>query len=137
MPAAFTRVVARASATEHPRWADLPLRARAWRVVHAGWSVLQLACLAQVWRAVITRRRSPLAWASAGFLAAEGAALVIGKGNCPVGPRQAAWGDPVPFFELLLQPRAAKAAIPVLFVIATGAMAGLVIRAPGLRWRAG
>jgi hypothetical protein len=86
---------------------------------------------------VITRRRSPLAWASAGFLAAEGAALVIGKGNCPVGPRQAAWGDPVPFFELLLQPRAAKAAIPVLFVIATGAMAGLVIRAPGLRWRAG
>lgn len=69
------------------------------------------------------------------MLAAEGGALVIGRGNCPVAPLQAAWGDPVPFFELLLPPRAAKAAVPVLFVIALSAIAGLVVRSPGLRLR--
>ena len=78
-----------------------------------------------------------MVWASAAFLGAEGAALVVGRGNCPVGPHQEAWGDPVPFFELLLPPRAAKGAIPVLFVISATALAGLAVRSPGLRVRGG
>jgi hypothetical protein len=117
-------------------WADLGVRAKAWRVAHAAWSVAQLASLGQIWAGVIRRRRSPRVWAGAAFLGVEGAALVIGRGNCPVGPLQAEWGDPVPFFELLLPPRAARAAIPALAVVSLLGIAGLVVRPPGLRLRA-
>jgi hypothetical protein len=81
---------------------------------------------------VALRRRDRWVWASAAFLLVEGGALVVGRGNCPIGPLQEEWGDPVPFFELVLPPRAAKAAIPVLFSVSVAGIAGLVIRAPGL-----
>lgn len=113
-------------------WQSLPPRAKAWRVVHASWSVAQLGCLAYIWACVVTGRRTYRAWASVAFLVTEGAALVVGHGNCPVGPLQAEWGDPVPFFELILPPRAAKAAIPALTWISLTAIAGLVFRRPGL-----
>ena len=71
----------------------------------------------------MTRRRSPALWASVGFLLVEGGALVVGRGNCPVGRLQESWGDPVPFFELLLPPRAAKAAVPVLAAVSLVAWA--------------
>jgi hypothetical protein len=106
-------------------------------VAHAGWSVAQLACLAQIWRAVAGRRRSPAVWGSVALLGAEGAALVIGRGSCPMGSMQARWGDPVPFFELVLPARAAKAAVPVLFIVAAAALSGLAVQPPGLRLRAG
>jgi len=112
-------------------WRALPPRAKAWRGAHASWSVVQLACLGYVWSCVITRRRTRRLWAGVALLAAEGAALVVGHGNCPVGRLQAEWGDPVPFFELLLPPRAAKAAVPVLTGISLAALAGLVLRRPG------
>jgi hypothetical protein len=112
-------------------WADLGLRARAWRLLHATWSVAQLGCLGYMWACVVFRRRNRVLWASVAFLSAEGAALVVGRGNCPVGPAQAAWGDPVPFFELVLPPRGAKAAIPVLTAVSIAAIAGLVLRRPG------
>jgi hypothetical protein len=118
-----------------PGWADLPVRARAWRVAHAAWSIVQLACLGRIWLAVIDRRRTPAVWASVAMLTAEGGALVIGRGDCPVGPLQEAMGDPVPFFELVLPPRAAKAAVPMLTVVAATAIAMLLLRAPGLRFR--
>jgi len=117
-------------------WQSLPPRAKAWRVAHASWSVAQLGCLAYIWACVVTRRRTLRVWASVAFLVTEGAALVVGHGNCPVGPLQAEWGDPVPFFELALPPRAAKAAIPVLTWISLAAIAGLVLRRPGLVGRA-
>jgi hypothetical protein len=116
-------------------WSDLGLRAKAWRVVHAGWSIAQLACLWQIWVGVLTGRRHRRLWLATAFVGVEGAALVIGQGNCPVGPRQAEWGDPVPFFELVLPPRAAKAAIPILAVVASLGIAGLALRRPGLRLR--
>jgi hypothetical protein len=59
-------------------------------------------------------------------------ALVIGRGNCPLGPFQARLGDPVPLFELVLPARAAKAAIPILAVVTIAGMAALVLRPPGL-----
>lgn len=62
---------------------------------------------------------------------------MIGRGNCPMGRVQEEWGDPVPFFELVLPPRAAKAAVPVLAGVALAAIAALAVRSPGLRWRAG
>ena len=117
-------------------WQSLPPRAKAWRAVHASWSVAQLGCLAYIWACVATRRRTYRTWASVAFLVTEGAALVVGHGNCPVGGLQAEWGDPVPFFELILPPRAAKAAIPVLTWISLAAIGGLVFRHPGLVARA-
>jgi hypothetical protein len=121
--------------TIEPSWASLGLRARAWRIVHAVWSAAQLAALGTIFRAVARRRRGPGLWACVGFLILEGAGLVIGRGDCPMGRIQERWGDPKPFFELLLPPRAAKAAVPVLAVVAMTALAGVVIRPPGLRWR--
>jgi drug/metabolite transporter (DMT)-like permease len=85
---------------------------------------------------VIRRRRGPGAWAGAAFLGLEGVGLVIGRGNCPVGPQQTEWGDPVPFFELVLPKRAAKAAVPVLAAVAVTGIALLVIRRPGAVLRA-
>jgi hypothetical protein len=57
---------------------------------------------------------------------------VIGRGNCPLGPFQARLGDPVPLFELVLPPRAAKAAIPVLFGVTVAGIAALVVLPPGI-----
>jgi hypothetical protein len=94
--------------------------------------VAQLACLGLIWQRVIAQRRDRVLWASVGFLVLEGCALAVGRGNCPMGRFQEKWGDPVPFFELVLPPRAAKAAIPVLVVISTAAIAGVVLRSPGL-----
>jgi hypothetical protein len=117
-------------------WATLGNRARAWRIVHAGWSVAQLGCLGYIWASAATGRRSPRLWASVAFLLVEGGALVVGGGDCPVGPLQAEWGDPVPFFELILPPRAAKAAVPVLAAVSFTGIAVLVLRRPGLVVRA-
>jgi hypothetical protein len=113
-------------------WPDLTDRAKAWRLVHASWSLAQLSCLAYIWTCAFRRRRDPKLWASVAFLIVEGGALVVGRGNCPVGPLQSEWGDPVPFFELVLPPRAAKAAIPVLAVVSIGAIGAVVLRRPGL-----
>jgi hypothetical protein len=104
-------------------WATLGRRARAFRIVHALWSVLGLASLANVWASAITGRRERGLAASMAFLVVEGGALVVGRGNCPMGPLQTEWGDPVPFFELVLPPRAAKAAVPVLAVASIAGMA--------------
>jgi hypothetical protein len=117
-------------------WATLGDRARAWRLVHASWSVAQLACLSYIWACALTGRRSRRLWVCVAFLMAEGAALIVGRGDCPVGPLQAEWGDPVPFFELVLPPRAAKAAIPILAVISVAGIIALVLRRPGLVARA-
>ena len=84
----------------------------------------------------MTRRRSPALWASVGFLLVEGGALVLGRGNCPVGRLQERWGDPVPLFELLLPPRAAKAAVPILAAVSAMAVGAVVIRPPGFVLRA-
>lgn len=94
------------------------------------WSVAQLAGLGYVWACALTRRRDPVLRACVGALVVEGGALVIGRGDCPMGSLQARWGDPVPFFELVLPPSAAKAAVPILAAISLAALFGLVVRPP-------
>ena len=115
----------------HVGWSSLSPKARAWRVGHATWSVVQMACLGYVWTSVAFRRRDAWTWASAAFLLLEGGALIVGRGNCPIGPLQEEWGDPVPFFELIMPPRMAKAAIPVLAGVSAAGIAGLLARWPG------
>jgi hypothetical protein len=106
------------------RWTDLPPAARAYRVFHAAWSIAGLAAFGHVWRCAVTGHRDRILWASIGFLALEGAGLVVGRGDCPMGEVQERMGDPVPFFELVLPPRAAKAAVPIL---AAGSVAGMAV----------
>ena len=114
----------------HPAWASLPLRARLFRVAHVAWGAVALTGLAYIWTCAIVRRRDRYLWAAVVFLLVQGVFLVIGRGNCPFGPFQRRLGDPVPMFELVLPPRAAKAAIPVLLVVSVAGMVAAALRRP-------
>jgi len=89
-----------------------------------------MAALGYIWLSAIRRRRDRALTASVGLLGAEGVALVIGRGNCPFGPFQRRLGDPVPMFELLLPPRAARAAIPVLALVTLAGFVAFALRRP-------
>jgi hypothetical protein len=115
---------------DHPTWATLAWRARAWRIVHAAWSVAQLAGLGYIWTCAVARRRDRALGASVGLLLLEGAAITVGRGDCPVGRLQERWGDPVPFFDLVLGPRLGKLAFPVLAIVSVGGLIALVLRPP-------
>lgn len=77
-----------------------------------------------------TGRRDRLLAAAVSVLAAEGVALLVGRGNCPLAPVQTRLGDPKPLFELVLAPRAAKGAVPVLAAIAGAGVIADAVR-PG------
>jgi hypothetical protein len=112
------------------RWSELDRSARAFRIGHAAIALVELSCLGYVWRCAITRHRDRLLAASMIVLTAQGLGLVIGRGNCPLGPLQGRLGDPVPLFELVLPPRAAKAAIPTLAALTLIGVLALVWRRP-------
>ncbi len=88
--------------------------AMALRTGHVAVAAIELAALGELWICALTNRRNTVLWAALGVLAVEGVGLVIGRGDCPLGPWQERLGDPVPLFELVLPPRAAKAAVPIL-----------------------
>jgi len=111
-------------------WSELPGGAKAFRLAPLAWGALSMACLGYVWACAAARRRDPALAASVGWLLLEGAALVVGRGNCPFGPVQRELGDPVPMFELLLPPRAAKAAIPILVGVTIAGIVAVVLRPP-------
>ena len=124
-------------APPRPTWGSLPARARAFRIAHVAWGVVAMTALAHIWRCATFRRRDRALWPSVAFLLVQGGALVIGRGNCPFGPFQRQLGDPVPMFELALPPRAAKAAIPVLFVVSVSGIVAVAIRRPRAEGPAG
>jgi hypothetical protein len=111
-------------------WATLGRPAKAYRIFHAVWSVAGLASLGYIWWCAATRRRDRGLWASMAFLSLEGAGLIAGGGDCPLGPFQASLGDEVPFFELVLPPRAAKAAVPVLAGASVAGFVAVALRPP-------
>ena len=115
-------------ATKRPGWADIPAGARLFRVAHALWGVFNMLALGFVWKAGVTGRRDRVTYASSALLLTEGAALVVGRGNCPFGPLQTQLGDPTPMFEWFLPPRAAKAAIPFLALVTLAGLALLWVR---------
>jgi hypothetical protein len=114
--------------TPRPSWASLPPSARVFRLAHITWGAAALCALADIWLTALRPHRRRRPWASVALLAVEGVALAVGRGDCPLGTFQRRLGDPVPMFELVLPPRAAKAAIPVLFVVSAAGMVILPVR---------
>jgi hypothetical protein len=108
--------------------AVLSRRAKALRAAHAVLAVVELASLGYVWVCAATGRRDKRLGLAVALLAAEGAALVVGHGDCPLGPLQERWGDPKPLFELVLPPRAAKVAVPVLSAVAVAGVVTVAAR---------
>lgn len=119
----------------HPSWSDLPAGARLFRLAHVAWGVVSMLALAVIWRSALTGRRDRTVVASVAWLLVEGAALLVGRGDCPMGSVQRRLGDPVPMFELVLPPRAAKAAIPLLAGVTLAGLAGIAFRALSSRGR--
>ena len=117
-----------ASGQTGTEWDSLPWRAKAFRLAHITWGVVAMAALTYIWTCAINGRRDRYLWASVGFLLVQGTALLVGRGNCPFGPVQRRLGDPVPMFELVLPPRAAKAAIPVLAGVSVVGMVAVALR---------
>ena len=107
--------------------------AGALRAGHAMIAVVELGCLGHLWFCALTGRRDRLLRTAVAVLVGEGVGLVIGRGDCPLGPLQQRVGDPVPLFELVLPPRAAKAAVPVLAGTAVAGLAVLGTRSAGRR----
>ncbi len=111
-------------------WSDLDVWARSFRVAHGVFAGMQLASLGYVWVCALTRRRDRTLDVCVGALVIEASALVVGRGDCPMGPFQHRLGDPVPMFEWVLSPRTAKAAIPVLVAVSIAGLLTLVTRGP-------
>ena len=101
--------------------------AKALRIGHVAIGVVGLSSLAYIWFCALTGRRDRVLAAALAATALQGVALLVGRGSCPLGPLQKRIGDPVPLFELVLPPPAAKAAIPVLTILAVAGIASLVL----------
>ena len=108
--------------------------ALAFRAAHAGIAAGFLSAIAYVWACVVTGRRDPLLRIAVGALTLEGVAVAANGGDCPLGPLQDRLDDPVPLFELVLSPRAAKRAVPVLGAVAAAGI-GLLARPTPTRIR--
>ncbi|MBJ7598697.1 hypothetical protein [Candidatus Nephthysia bennettiae] len=91
---------------------------------------MELACLGYIWFSAITKRRDRVLALAVGTLGVEGVGLVIGGGNCPLGPFQRRVGDAVPMFELFLPKRAAKMAVPVLVGVTLIGLVAVALRRP-------
>jgi hypothetical protein len=104
--------------------------ARAFRVGHAAIALAFLAAIAHIWRCALTGRRDRWLRPAVTAIVAEGAFVGANHGDCPLGPLQDRLGDPVPLFELVLSPRAARRAVPALGLITA---AGLLLLAGSSR----
>jgi hypothetical protein len=102
--------------------------ALAFRAAHAAIALEQLLAIAYVWWCALTGRRDRLLHIAAASLIGEGVLVSANRGDCPLGGLQDRLGDPVPLFELVLSPRAAKKAVPTLGAIAAAGLVLLVVR---------
>ena len=103
-------------------------RALALRGVHMLIAVVEIASLVHLWRCALTGRRDRALGGAVAALALEGAALIAGRGDCPLKYLQHHVGDPVPLFELVLPPGPAKRAVPFLAAITTLGIVVLAVR---------
>ena len=98
------------------------------RGVHMLIAAGEIASLIYLWTCALTGRRGRGLNAALVVLLTEGAGLVAGHGDCPLGPLQQSLGDPVPLFEFVLSPRAAKRAVPALAGVTCLGMIVLIVR---------
>jgi hypothetical protein len=108
--------------------AKLSRTAISFRVFHAAIAAVELLAIAYVWWCAITGRRDRLLCIAVAILIGEGVLVTANRGDCPLSGLQERLGDPVPLFELLLSPRAAKRAVPTLGAIAAAGLVLLVAR---------
>jgi len=101
--------------------------ALAFRTFHAGIAVEMLLAIAYVWWCALSGRRGRLLRVAAASLIGEGVLVAANHGDCPLGGLQERLDDPVPLFELVLSPRAAKRAVPTLGVIAAAGLALAIV----------
>ena len=100
------------------------------RAVHGGIAGLEMGCLGYIWFCALARRRDRILRLAVAILVSEGAVLVLGRGQCPLGPLQRRLGDPVPMFVLWFGPRAARRAVPLLVGVSIAGLVSLVLRRP-------
>jgi len=110
--------------------AKLSTAARVFRAVHGFIAVAFLVAIAYVWWCALTGRRDGWLRVAVAALVAEGAFVTANRGDCPLGGLQGRLGDPVPLFELVLSPTAARRAIPVLGSVTAAGILLLRRRAP-------
>jgi hypothetical protein len=104
--------------------------ARAFRAAHGVITVAFLAAIIYVWWCAVTRRRDRWLRVAVAALVTEGAVVTANHGDCPLGPLQARFGDPVPLFELVLPPTAARRAVPALGLATVAGLTLLAHRRP-------
>ena len=110
--------------------AQLSPAALAFRFTHAAIAVAFVIAIGYVWWCALTARRGRLLRVAVGALIGEGVAVAANRGHCPLGGVQDRLGHPAPLFELVLSPKAARRAVPVLGLI-TAAGIALLAREPG------
>jgi hypothetical protein len=110
--------------------AKLSRAAMSFRAFHTAIAAEQLLAIAYVWWSAITGRRDRLLRIAVATLIGEGVLVAANRGDCPLGGLQERLGDPVPLFELVLSPRAAKRAVPTLGAITAAGLVLLVVRGP-------
>jgi hypothetical protein len=86
----------------------------AWRSAHGVIAIGFLASIGYVWWCALSGRRGPLLRTAIAALLGEGVLVACNRGDCPLGALGDRIGDPVPLFELVLSPRAARRAVPTL-----------------------
>jgi len=97
--------------------------ALAFRTAHAAIATAFMLAIAYVWWCALTGRRGRLLRVAVTALGCEGLLVVANRGNCPLGGLQERLDDPVPLFELVLSPRAARRAVPVLGAVTAAGVA--------------
>jgi hypothetical protein len=107
---------------------NLSRAALAFRTLHAAIAIEMLLAIAYVWWCALRGRRDYLLRIAAASLIGEGVVVAANHGDCPLGGLQERLGDPVPLFELVLSPRAAKRAVPTLGAITAAGLALLMVR---------
>lgn len=110
--------------------AKLSTAARVFRAVHGFIAVAFLVAIAYVWWCALTGRRDGWLRVAVIALLTERALVSVNRGDCPLGGVQARLGDPVPLFDLVLSPTAARRAVPGLGAVTAAGMLVLWYRAP-------
>ena len=110
--------------------AKLSRAAMSFRAFHTAIAAEQLLAITYVWWCALSGRRDRLLRIAAATLIGEGVLVTANHGDCPLRGLQERLGDPVPLFELVLSPRAAKRAVPTLGAITAAGLVLLVVRGP-------